>query len=168
MTSAPRRPQLLNRNAAAEYGRKLLAALQQPEARFSANAAAAEAAAVALARMVLHRAASVDGAAATAEFLTWLPLKASEDKMARQGVLSLCSMLEANAMAVLGADGGKLPTVLTTLASAYEGDGIEHALSARLATMLRGWSAADSAMLERGSATLQPSLQQKIGRMASA
>ena len=69
---------------------------------------------------------------------------------------------------MLGANGAQLPKVLGTMATAYEGDGIEEALSARLRAMVLQWRTADQAMLEGASASLQPSHREKIVRMVTA
>lgn len=64
---------LLSRNAATEAGRQMLALLQQPEAKFSSNVEASEAAAITLGKLLVHRTASLDASIALPEFLAWVP-----------------------------------------------------------------------------------------------
>jgi len=159
---------LLSRNAAADVGRKLLAILQRPEARFSSNFQTSETAAVALGKLIVHRGASVDAAVAVPEFLSWLPLRHSDEAPSRAAILCLTQLLEADVAATFGANGAAMPKVLGALSSAYESDGIEQALSARMCGLVKQWCATDQQLLESCSASLTQASRDKIVRMASA
>ena len=159
---------LLTRNACAAMATRMAAALQAPTARYSAQVEASEAAALALGKMLVHRAASLDGASILPLWLGWLPLRRSEEDDARAAMGCLCTLLEADAAAVFGADGAAFPAVLGALAAAYESDGAGEAVSQRIKSLVGGWSASNQALLESGAAALpQPHLRAKIGRMAA-
>ncbi len=158
---------LLNRNAAAELANKLAAELAHPAARFSSRVHASEAVAAALGRFLVHRAAATD-AAVLPTWLSWLPLRHDEDE-AKAALTCLCKLLEADAAAVFGADGARFPAVLGAMAAAYEAEATGEDTSARMASLVKAWAAADAGMLQRGVAALpQPHLQEKASRMATA
>ena len=54
------------------------------------------------------------------------------------------------------------------MASAYQSDGIEAALSSRMATMVQQWRAQDQQLLESCTAGLTQTSRDKIVRMATA
>jgi hypothetical protein len=159
---------LLTRAAAADVAGKLLACLSAPDARYSANLDNSEVAAAALGKVLVHRAQAVDPSAALPVWLSFLPLRTDEDE-ARSAITSLCKLLEAEAPAVLGADGARFPAVLGAMAAAYEAEATGDEVSSRLKALVQSWNASNQAQLQQAAGAMpEAHLREKLGRMAAA
>ena len=159
---------LFSRGAATNVAKQLLAMLAEPDARYSVNIEASEAAVTALGKMLVHRGPALDAAAALPVWLSWLPLRYSEEPN-KQALGCLCKLLEADANAVFGVDGGRFPLVLGAMAAAYESEAAGEAISGRMKSLVQQWAASNQATLQSGTAMLtEPHLREKVGRMATA
>ena len=160
---------LLTRNAAKDLAKKLLTVLEAPSARYSGNVEASEAAAAALGKVLVHRPQAVAEAGMAVflpTWLGWLPLRYSEDDH-RAAIGCLCKLLEAEAGAVLGTDGGRFPAVLGAMTAAYESELTGGETSSRMRTIVQGWNASNPEALRASAASLSAAQQEKLGRMAS-
>ena len=159
---------LLSRPAATQVAERLVSVLSAPDARFSNNVGASEAAAAALGRLLVHRAPSVDAPSVLPLWLRWLPLRHSADD-APIAMTCLCQLLEADAAAVFGPQHGAFPQVLGALAAAYEHEDTTAPVSARMRSLVSGWSAANRGLLEAGTAALPAQyMRDKVVRMVAA
>ena len=161
---------LLNRNAAAEAARALVAIVTAADAKCAANVGASETAALAIGKLVVHRGAALGAAAQESlqTFLEWLPLR-SEDEEAQAATRCLTALIDADAATVMGADGANFPKVLAAVAAALEADSTGDELTAKLRAMVKAWHAADAARLAAGAAALpQPALREKVERAVAA
>jgi hypothetical protein len=158
---------LLTRAASTDLGNKLLATLEAADARFSSSVDASEAAVAALGKMLVHRSAALDMERTLPVWLSWLPLRISEDD-ARSSMLSLYKLCEADAAQVFGADGSRFPAVLGAMAAAYEAEATGEEVSRRLRSLVQSWAASNGELLRSTAAALpQPHLREKVGRMAA-
>ena len=158
---------LLNRTGQAQAAQRIAAILQAPDARAAANLEASEAAVRALGKLLVHRAAGVDSATLLPLWLSWLPIKSNEED-GKDALKSLLTLLEGDAAAVLGADGGNLPQVLTVMGRAYEADATGEELSQRLRGVLAGWKG-NEALMQACTAAMpeQPVIRERLARMVS-
>ena len=162
---------LLTRAAAADLGKKLVAVLSAPEARLSANGDATDAAVAALGKVFLHRPQALDAEGALPLWLGFLPLRHAEEDAA-SAVESLCKMLEADAPAVFGADGGRFPVVLGAIAAVYETEALGGTpdASGRLRALVHAWKAQHGAQFDAtvASGVEKAHLREKIAKIAAA